>query len=122
MANNQNLISLADRTTEEKREIAIKGGIASGIARREKATLKKTLEMALEIVPNIEGNEDGKTFRQLTTEGLMIGAIQGKAENYKLMLQVLGELEEDNTPTGTPQLKIEIVDNEKLEKVMYDNK
>ena len=122
MANNQNLISLADRTTEEKREIAIKGGIASGIARREKATLKKTLEKALEIVPNIEGNEEGKTFRQLTTEGLMIGAIQGKAENYKLMLQVLGELEEDNTPTGTPQLKIEIVDNEKLEKVMYDNK
>ena len=34
MANDENLVSLADRTTSERREIAIKGGKASGEARR----------------------------------------------------------------------------------------
>ena len=39
MANNENLIGRGfdSRTTEEQREIAQKGGIASGEARREKA-------------------------------------------------------------------------------------
>ena len=38
--NEENLVSLADRTTEEQREIAKKGGIASGKARREKKIFK----------------------------------------------------------------------------------
>lgn len=42
MANNeQNLISLADRTTEEVREIGRKGGVASGEARRRKRTMRE---------------------------------------------------------------------------------
>lgn len=36
MANEQNLVSIGDRTTAEQRAITRKGGIASGIARREK--------------------------------------------------------------------------------------
>ena len=38
------------RTAEEQREIARQGGIASGEARREKATMKKTLEMLLKLL------------------------------------------------------------------------
>ncbi len=45
--NEDNLISLADRTTEEQREIARKGGIASGKARRERKTLKEELLLLL---------------------------------------------------------------------------
>ena len=119
--NVENLVSLADRTTEEKREIAIKGGIASGKARREKATMKKTLEMLLDEVPNIEANKEGKTFREMATSGLILGACEGKAENYKVMLQLLGELQDTEEAT-THKLEIEIVNNEGLEKVMYDNK
>lgn len=40
----ENLVSLADRTTEEQREIATAGGIASGKARREAARWRKIAE------------------------------------------------------------------------------
>lgn len=116
-----NLIPMSERSKEEVREIARKGGINSGIARREKATMKKTLEMLLDTKPNIEANKDGKTFRELATSGLILGACEGKAENYKVMLQLLGELQEQENTT-TPKLEISIVNNEGLEKVMYDNK
>ena len=45
MANetSKNLIPQSKRTKEEQREIAKKGGIASGIARREKKTVQKIL-------------------------------------------------------------------------------
>lgn len=87
MANEQNLVSLADRTTKEKREIAIKGGKASGEARRRKATMKETLEMLLD-----EKGENGKTYRELATLGLLKGAISGNSQNYKTILEVMGEL------------------------------
>lgn len=121
MANEQNLIPFNKRTEKEKREIAIMGGKASGEARKQKATLKKTLEQLLDTVPKSESNPEGKTFRELTTQGLMIGAINGKAENYKLMAQMLGELEEEQT-NETPSVTITVVDNSNLEKAMYEEK
>lgn len=47
--NEDNLVSLADRTTDEKREIAIKGGIASGVARRKKKTMRENAELLLSL-------------------------------------------------------------------------
>lgn len=47
--NESNLISLADRTTEEQREIAKKGGIASGEARREKKAMKDQIKLLLSL-------------------------------------------------------------------------
>lgn len=41
--NEKNLISIAERTTSEQREIARAGGIASGIARRKKKSTKAAL-------------------------------------------------------------------------------
>ena len=121
MAGTDNLIPMSERTKDEVRELARKGGINSGIARREKATLRKTLEQLLDTVPKSESNPEGKTFRELTTEGLMIGAINGKAENYKIMAQMLGELEEEQT-NETPSVTITVVDNSNLEKAMYEEK
>lgn len=117
--NKDNLIPMSERTKDEVRQIATMGGIASGKARKEKATMKKTLEMMLDIVPNIKENKEQKTFRELSTEGLMIGAVQGKAENYKLIMQVLGEMEESK---DTPNIEIKIIDNQDLEKTMYEEK
>ena len=102
------------RTGEEQVEIARKGGIASGEARRQKATFKKTLEMLLD-----EKNSKGKTYRELITLGQIKSAIDGKAENFKTILALMGEMEEEQT--STPELKIEIVNNEDLEAVMYEN-
>lgn len=43
MANEKNLIPFDERTENEQREIARQGGIASGVARREKKTIQKIL-------------------------------------------------------------------------------
>lgn len=91
-----------------------KGGIRSGEVRKEKATMKKTLEMLLN-----EKNKKGTTYKELATLGLIKGAIDGKSDNYKIILQVLGELAETNNET--PNVTVNIVDNSNLEKVMYEN-
>lgn len=85
--NEQNLIPLNKRTKEEQREIQIAGGIASGEARRQKATMKATLEKLLD-----EKSSKGQTYRELATLGLLKGAVQGKVENYKLILEMMGEV------------------------------
>ena len=57
MANEQNLKPANKRTKSEHREIAKKGGVASGVARRKKANLKKAFETILQAEvasPNIK--------------------------------------------------------------------
>lgn len=111
MANkNDNLIPEAHKLTLEEQSA---GGKRSGEVRREKATMKKTLEMLLN-----EKNNKGKTYRELTTLGLIKGAVDGKAENYKTIVQLLGELQEQ--ANETPSLNINIVDNSNLEKALYE--
>ena len=114
-----NLIPMNKRTKEEQREIARKGGIASGKVRQEKATFKKTLEGVLDTIPKIEGNDENLTYRELIVMGQIKSAVEGKAENFKLMAQMLGEMENDISAT-TPEVKIEIVDHSNLEKQMYE--
>ena len=109
---------MSERSKEEVREIASKGGINSGIARREKATMKETLRSMLEEVADIEGNDNKLTYRQLATLGLIKGSIQGKADNYKTILEAIGEL--SNEIKITPEININVVDNEELEKALYE--
>ena len=83
----ENLIPMSERTKEEQKKIARMGGTASGEARREKATMKATLEMLLK-----EKNKKGITYREMATLGLIQGAVKGNAQNYKTILETLGEL------------------------------
>ena len=111
MANKEdNLIPQAHVLTVEDQS---KGGKASGIARKEKATMKKTLEMLLD-----ETNSKGKTYKELATLGLIKGAIDGKAENYKTIVELLGELQKQENIT--PNIDIKIIDNSNLEKILYE--
>lgn len=114
MANIENLVPL---TTEKAREIGQKGGIASGIVRKEKATMRKTLEMML----NSKSKKDS-TYMNDVTLGIIANAIDktkgGSPEAYKTIMAVLGELEDKNP--GTPDININIVDNTALEKAMYE--
>ena len=110
----ENLIPFNKRTEEEQREIARQGGIASGEARREKATFKKTLEMLLD-----EKNSKGKTYRELITLGQIKSAVDGKADNFKTILALLGEINSEETKE-TPSVTINVVDNSNLEKAMYE--
>lgn len=59
MANEENLKSLADRTTDEQREIAKKGGIASGKARREKKALHQRIQGELAKQAEKRGIDNG---------------------------------------------------------------
>lgn len=102
------------RAGEEQVEIARKGGIASGEARRQKATFRKTLEMLLD-----EKGKNGKTYREMIMLGQIKSAIAGKAENFKTILALLGEMQENQQTT--PNIEIKVIDNSELEKVMYDN-
>lgn len=90
MGNEQNLVPQNKRTKEQQREIARMGGIASGKARQEKATMRRTLEMLLDE----KNKKSGKTYRELATLGLIQGAVKGNGNNYRLMLEILGELEQ----------------------------
>lgn len=92
MANTQNLVydkGFDSRTTEEQSEIARQGGIASGIARREKATMLSMLEKCLD-----ETNQkSGKTYKELATLGLIKGAVNGNGNNYKIIQELMEKQE-----------------------------
>ena len=87
--NEENLIPLSERTKDEQREIARQGGIASGEARRKKATMISTLEQLLD-----ETNKKaGKTYRELATLGLIKGAVNGSGKNYEIIQQLMDKKE-----------------------------
>lgn len=68
--NEENLVSLADRTTEEVREIARKGGIASGEARRRKREIKDSLDLLLSLPFKIKANNADTIREQLNNLGV----------------------------------------------------
>lgn len=114
MANEENLIPFtSDQDREEAKKNGRKGGVASGLARREKATMKKVL---LEMLDEIADKENNLTYRQMCTLGLLKGAVQGNATNYKTILETTGEIEVNSS---TPEVTIKVVDNTELEKTMY---
>lgn len=101
----KNLIPMNKRTEEEQKKITTMGGIASGQARREKATMKATLEKLLD-----EKNNKGLTYRDLATLGLLKGAINGNANNYRTILETLGELGQQINEAQTNNNIINIAD------------
>lgn len=105
---NQNLILSGHKLTLEEQRA---GGIASGKARREKKLMKKTLELLLD-----EKSKGGKTYRELATLGLIKGAINGNAQNYKTILETLGELkvaDEEEKNNGVLEELVEALNNAK---------
>ena len=83
-----NLVSLANRTTEEQREIARQGGIASGKARRERKTLADTLRVVLEE----KANESGLTRREAIVAKVVKRLYNdGDIRDLKILADVLGE-------------------------------
>lgn len=110
MANEQNLVNLKDRTKTEQRAIAKQGGIASGVARRNKKTLAQIGEMIGSLDIKSEKNrailkdagikdEDmindvGMIFR------LNLKAQQGDTKAIELLAKLRGELKQDSPFAG----------------------
>lgn len=65
MANEKNLIPFSERSKEEAREYGAKGGIASGVARRRKRTLKQAAELVMSLPVS-----DKKTRNKLKKMGI----------------------------------------------------
>ena len=110
---NDNLIPLSERTKSEQTKIATMGGIASGKARNYKKEQIENLKMLLDTLTN-----DGKTtYREAMNLGVLKGALNGKAENFKAIMEYL---EDNQSNNSTPIVNINIVDNGSLEKALYD--
>lgn len=107
--NKENLVSLADRTTEEVREIARKGGIKSGESRRRRKTFKEALLIALET------EKDGQLIQDLGIEALIAKYINGDLEVFKTVRDTVGEKPVDK------QVNVE-TDLEKYIKAVEDEK
>lgn len=116
----EDLIPLNERTKEEQKKIARMGGIASGEVRRENAMMRKTLEKMLNAT-----YEDKGTYKDNVALGLLANAIDkskgGNPEAYKVIAKMLGELDANEEPKETPSVTINVVNNEELEKAMYES-
>ena len=122
MAKEDNLIPFtSDQDREEAKKNGRLGGIASGKARREKATMKKRLEELLNST-----DKKGRLYGDLVHLGLIANAIDkskgGNPEAYRTIAKLLGEMDSVDNVRETPDIEIRIVDNSNLEKVMYDEK
>lgn len=93
--NEENLVSLADRTTEEVREIARKGGIASGEARRRKKTFKEELITLLET-----DNNNAKI-----SVALLKRALNGDIQAFTTIRDTIGEKPIDKMLNATTDVK-----------------
>lgn len=109
MANPKTLIPQAHVLTLEDQS---KGGKASVKARNYKKEQIENLKKLLD-----EPSKSGKTYRELMNLGILKGALNGKAENFKAIMEYL---DENQTANSTPTININIVDNSKLEGAMYE--
>lgn len=125
MANEENLKPQSERTKSEQREIATKGGIASGKSRRRKKAMKERLQEALEcsvVNPEVKkmmqsvGMEDGNTNYDAVTASIVAGAIQGAPGYARLLMELIGETGEEKRAEradkrDTKRLRMEMEDH-----------
>ncbi len=115
MANEQNLIPFSERSESEAREEGRKGGVASGVARRRKRSLRAAADLYLSMPVT-----DNRTFNQLAIDGVEVEDIdnqmamvaglsrranQGDAKAAKVLVDIIGkedDLEKDEKPYELP--------------------
>ena len=118
----ENLIPQSERTKEEQREIARKGGIASGRARREKRDRKQMASDLLDLTMQGAGVDKIKKFfgmkntelnaYQVTVLSCLMKAMQkGDANALEKLLKIAGE-------QFTELLDVSVGKSEKLADIM----
>ena len=111
MANNQNLISLATRTTEEQRRIAQMGGRASQEKRKQRKTFKEQMLFMLENDPKLQDDLINALFKRAKKTGDKSGISANKA--FELIRETIGE-----APIEEKKTTIEIEDNTPIAKML----
>jgi len=97
----KNLVSLADRTKEERIELGRKGGIKSGERYRERKTMRETLENALKIeLSEKKLKELGADLELMNGESSVLSAIvaaalreaiNGDTKSLQIIRDTIGE-------------------------------
>lgn len=70
MANEQNLVSIGDQTTEKQREITSKGGKKSGEVRRARKAMKEQAELLLSMTFDVKDKKGQGLVEQLKALGI----------------------------------------------------
>lgn len=108
MANEENLIPFNERTESEQRQIAQKGGIASGAARRRKRSMREAADYYLAL-PETDRRSVNALLRDAVDpedidnqmaviKGITARAKKGDPQAANVLLKMLGE---DNPPDDT---------------------
>lgn len=107
MANEKNLIPFNQRTEEEQRRIQSAGGIASGISRRRKRSLKEAADLYLSLPVSDQRRWNKIARKGIDPEdvdnqmamiiGLADAATCGDARAAKVLIDLLGEQGKDDT-------------------------
>lgn len=105
MANEQNLQPQNMRTKSEQREIAIKGGKASGAARRRKKTLREELLFLLE---QKQTDKNGKkhTTQEYISLALIQQAARGNTKAFEIIRDTIGEKPEETVNVNAPDMAV----------------
>ena len=115
--NDENLIPTTKLTESERRELARKGGIASGKARRERADMRKLLAMMLEEqIPSKSG--ESMTYAERMTKSMMTIASDPKqggaaVRAYQTILHTIGQDEPEPRQDSLDILKEILEENRK---------
>ena len=106
--NEENLIPISERSTEEVREMGRKGGIASGKARRERKALKEALLVALDI------EKGDKTVQEIGVEALLQKFMSGDIQAFTTVRDTIGEKPTDKVEAAVNSevnINIELTDD-----------
>ena len=110
-----NLIPVTQRSKEEARELSVRGGIASGEARREKKRMKEWAQIFGALPAKVVTN-DGQEISTDNLGAIMAAQIEkarrGDTKAAKFVAAVLGELEQTVT-LNTDEGGIRIIDTRK---------
>ena len=115
--NGGTLISLADRTLEERREIGRKGGLKSGETKRQRKTMKETIlsmlsqELSLEKIEEF-GIDPAMLNGDYTMQGAVIAAMFREAMNGSEKAAVLLRDTINEAPALRQEIQQEIITKE----------
>lgn len=126
--NESNLIPNSARTPKEREDIARKGGIASGEARRRRKQLREDLLVMLDEEVEFK-TKDGQTVKATVQAGvarkLIKQASEGNLKAIELMAKLTGEFENRVKLEGTvEQVQVVVQDSataEALQKILNDS-
>ena len=116
MANTENLVSLADRTTEEQRAIASAGGKASGESRRKRKTLKEELLLMLS-----DGDIQEKISIALINEAINGNNAGSVTKAFEVIRDTIGEAPIEKVQTTQTVVDLSAFGTDEIKAMLDDD-